>query len=117
MPPTFLLILLALLSAALSPLVLAGLLIALLSPRWRRPARRVLGLALLAGGLVNALCLLAGLGGEGWLGFVDGPFVAACAVFTAWAVLHVGLLLLREWRRRRAVEVVPPPIPGGTNIW
>ena len=108
MPPTFLLILLALLCAALSPLVLAGLLIALLFSRWRRPARRVLALAVLAGGLVDALGRLAGLGGEGWLGLADGPFVAACAVFTASAVLHISLLLLREWRRRRAGQGLRP---------
>jgi len=115
MPPTLLLILLALLSAALSPLVLAGLLIALLSPRWRRPAGRVLGLALLAGGLVDALCRLAGLGGEGWTGFVDGPFAAACAVFTAWCFTPACCCRSGGGKPGRpyAAEPVPPAVPVG----
>ena len=128
MPPTFLVLLLALASAALAPLVLAALLIAMLFPRSRRAAGRILALALPAGGLAGAvvagLCRLAGLDGEGLFGPGDVPLVAACATFSTWAAVHAGCRLWLRWRQRGAPASpvgsgsVQPPIPGAeTNIW
>lgn len=108
MPPTFLLILLGLLSAALAPLVLAGLLLAMLSARWRRPACRVLALALPGALLAGGLSRLAGLRTIGLLGPMDGPFFVAGAVFSAWVFVHIGYLL---WQARRGRHDGPQTTP------
>jgi len=121
MPSTFLLILLALLSAAVPPLVLAALLMAMLSARLRRPARQVLVLALPGALLAGGLSRLAGLRTIGLLGPMDGPFFVAGAVFSAWVFVHIGYLLWQARRGRHDGPQTPPdprsaPDPRGVNI-